>query len=302
MGDASTYPSGRFASGFAGLHRRTLRDLARDAVLSLLGSAYALSGLRDRMLRRPRVHILYLHHVFPDEEAGFEHLIEALATDHTFISFSDAVGRIRSGSIDRPYVAFTFDDGFKSCLRAAQMLQERGIHACFFVCPDFAGESDPERVAEICREVLMLPPVEFMNWSDIEQLRSNGHEIGSHTMRHARAADADEAKWREDVGRSREELQRRLGRVDHFAWPYGRFEDVTSRHVDAVFEAGYTTCSSAVRGCHVEPHRGEPRDLALRRDQIVAGWPLSHSLYFLARAARVASAEMNDWPEALRTR
>jgi peptidoglycan/xylan/chitin deacetylase (PgdA/CDA1 family) len=294
---ASTYG---FASRFAGLHRRTLRGAVRAGALSLLGGGYAFTGYRARMLQRPRVQILYLHHVFPDEEAGFRRLIERLAVDHTFLSFSDAVERIRSGPIDRPYVAITFDDGFKSCLRAAEMLESWGIRGCFFVCPAFLDVTDPQRAARICREILNLPPVEFMTWGEVERLRERGHEIGSHTMQHSRAAGLPPTRWQDEVEQSRKELERRVGAIDHFAWPYGRFEDVTWEAIEAVYDAGYTTCSSAVRGCHVDPHRGSSRDLSLRRDQIIAGWPLSHSLYFMAHAAARASAATNEWPANLR--
>jgi peptidoglycan/xylan/chitin deacetylase (PgdA/CDA1 family) len=243
------------------------------------------------------VQILYLHHLLEDEERGFRALLEHLARDHVFIPFGEAVDRICLGPIDRPYVAFSFDDGFQSCLRAADLLEEFGAHACFFVCPDFLDESDPERIARTCREVFGLPPMEFLSWQDAEKLRARGHEIGSHTMRHCRAAETEIAEWREQLGRSREELEQRLGRVEHFAWPYGLFSDVTPASIEAVFEARYLTCSSAIRGCHVTPAGGDSSQLCLRRDHLAAVWPLAHSLYFLARSAEFASENSNRWPE-----
>jgi peptidoglycan/xylan/chitin deacetylase (PgdA/CDA1 family) len=243
------------------------------------------------------VHILYLHHVLEDEEPGFRLLLEYLAREHVFVSFGEAVDRIRAGQFDRPYVAFSFDDGFNSCLGAADLLEEFGAQACFFVCPAFLEETDPEKVAIRCREIFNLPPMKFLSWQDVEKLRARGHEIGSHTIDHCRATGTEITEWREQLVRSREALERRVGRIDHFAWPYGLFSDITPAATEAVFDAGYLSCSSAIRGCHVAPADDEPSRLCLRRDHLVAAWPLTHALYLLARSADLATEDSNLWPQ-----
>ncbi len=87
----------------------------------------------------PRVHLPYLHTVPPHEEDSFRRLLTELRRDHTFISYSEAVERILTGDVDRPYLAFSFDDGFESNVRTARILEEFDTVGCFFVATRFIG-------------------------------------------------------------------------------------------------------------------------------------------------------------------
>jgi len=129
---------------YADLERPTLRATARATALDLLASAGRLTGRTAAALARPRVHFVYLHHVFGDEEAGFRALVAHLGRGARIVPYSEAVARVRRGPIDRPCVAFSFDDGFASCRRAAEILEEHGARACFFVVPSMIGERSPE--------------------------------------------------------------------------------------------------------------------------------------------------------------
>lgn len=276
--------------------RATARDRARHAAVSVLAGLAQVRGAMSRGLARPRVHFVYLHSVFRDEEAGFHRLLSRLAEAHTFISYSEGVARVRSGCIDRPYVTFSFDDGMKNNLRAAAILEHYGARACFFVCSDIVGETRVETIVRFCRERLHYGPVDFMDWRDIERLLAAGHELGSHTRSHRKLAELDASALVDELSGSRVALSRRLGNVTHFAWPYGRFSDVPAGLGELVSRAGYESCASAVRGCHVAAAEEERAALCLRRDQVVAAWPLAHSLYFLSKSALAASAADNAWP------
>jgi peptidoglycan/xylan/chitin deacetylase (PgdA/CDA1 family) len=279
----------------------TLRTRARHVALSVLHRADALSGRARRNLERPRVQVLHLHSVFPDEEDGFRRLLGALRRNHTLLPYGEAVARLRSGPIDEPIVAFTFDDGLATCLRAASILEEFGARACFFVCPSIVGERDEDRIARFCRDNLHSSPMRFLSWEDLENLRTRGHEVGSHTSSHANLAAVDEERMHAEIQGSRERLVERLGSADHFAWPYGRFEHFSPTAAQEVFRAGYSSCASAERGCHVAPSPDAPRDLCLRRDLVVGAWPVEHNLYFVSASAARASASTNEWPESWRT-
>jgi hypothetical protein len=65
---------------------------------------------------------------------------------------------------------------------------------------------------------------------------------------------------------------------------------------EAVFNAGFSSCSSAVRGAHVARHTTAPRELCIRRDHVFANWPVDHVNYLLIQNSRSASAATNDWP------
>ncbi len=279
------------------VRRRSPRRMVRHAALTALSGLWQAGGMIERALRRPRIHFLHLHHVFPDEEAHFRGLLRALARDHTFISYSEAVERAARGRIDRPYAALSMDDGLKSCGRAATILGEFGAHGCFFVITSMIGESDPDKIRRFCATKLGLPPVEFMSWTDAEAMRREGHEIGSHSSTHARLLELNEAELEDEIAGSGDVLRHRLGEALHFAWPYGRFRDISAQATNAVFRAGFSSLASGVRGCHVAGGVPIPmRQLCIRREHCEAQWPPAHTLYFLARSSAAASSESGFWP------
>jgi peptidoglycan/xylan/chitin deacetylase (PgdA/CDA1 family) len=279
---------GRYATSWRDLSLRGVRSQMRGAAVSALAASLKITGRMSALLRRPRVHVLLLHHVFADEEASFRALLSALARDHTFISYSEAARRAKAAGvrIDKPYVAITFDDGYKNCLRAAAIMNEFNAPGCFFVCPSIVGETDEAKIERFCRERLELPkPVEFMTWNDLESLKKRGHEIGGHTMSHVNLATAPREQARREIAECHDVIQSRLGECRHFAWTYGRFSDFPMELLPAVFDAGFESCASGVRGCHGPPPSDTSNPLLMRREHIVAGWPVSHALYFLARSS-----------------
>ena len=186
----------------------------------------------------------------PDEEQSFRELVASLARDHQFIGYSEAMRRVREGDIDRPYLSFSFDDGFASNVRAARILEEFGATGMFFVPTGFVGT---RTVAEArafygfdygCDEPAMT-------WDDLEALKASGHEIGNHTNGHRILSSLGAQEQHDEIGTAAEILRSRLGASDHFAWPYGRFVDFTPEAARAVFETGHATCASAVRGAHL---------------------------------------------------
>jgi peptidoglycan/xylan/chitin deacetylase (PgdA/CDA1 family) len=244
------------------------------------------------------VQFLTFHHVFPDEERRFRKLIAYLLDGHTFISYSAAVRRLVEGPIDRPYVCMTFDDGLASSARAGRILAEHGISACFFVVASVVGERDPERVRRFCANRLNMPWLQLLDWDGVDVLMDQGHEVGSHTMRHVDLSQASEHELVAELRDAREVLEARVGRAQHFAWPYGRFRHFSRLARRVAGEAGYSSCASGERGAHVATVH-QSRDLCIRRDHVPAAWPLRHIEFFLARSARHATSLDGEWPDAL---
>lgn len=272
------------------------RRIARHVALTSLAALYKLTGQMSS-LKSNRIQFIYLHHVFEDEVAGFRRLLRLLSRSHSLISYSEAVERLYRGELDRPYVCVSFDDGLKNCLRAAQVMDEFGVSGCFFICPSIIGERDQRKLKEFCVRKLALPATEMLTWDDVETLIKTGHEIGSHTMSHPVLSRIPRESAQQEIGRSYETLTRRLGAVRHFAWPEGRFFHFNPAAARDVFDAGFQSCASAERGCHVTRPELNPSSLCIRRDYIAARWPLSHAAYFLASNSRTASVKSNRWPE-----
>lgn len=118
-------------------------------------------------------------------------------------------------------------------------------------------------------------------------------------MTHRRLSELDTEALEYELGVSREVLSGRFGVIRHFAWPFGRFFHLTQAATEIAFRVGYESCASAERGSHVSASGDSFSALCIRRDQIVAGWPLSHTRFFLARSSERASAESNSWPDEL---
>ena len=274
------------------------RDVIRHAALNTISSISSISTDRNEWLTRNRIQFLYLHHFFKDEIERFKQLIGRLSATHHFISYSDAVTKITSGSIDKPYICFSSDDGFKNNLAAAKILNEYGISACFFICPAIIGENDTRVISAFCSTRLNFPPVEFLNWQEVSELQKLGHEIGGHTMNHVRIADIPESELTYEVGSCYTELQQRCGSIPHFAFPYGRFIHFNEQGKRAVFNSGFKTIASAERGCHITDKQKtiNDKDLLIRRDHILLSWPWKHIEYFIAKNSRNASVSSNYFP------
>ncbi len=276
--------------------RFTLRTPARRAALGAL-SAWDRITDAEKWLRRPRVQVVYIHHVFRDEEAPFRRIVDFLVRHHRPIGYSEAVERVRSGRIDQPYVAFTSDDGLHNVLAACRILEEFGARMCAFVCTDMVGQTDPAAVARFCAERIHMPPCRFLDWADVDALLAAGHEIGSHTRGHVELSSPTVEELRDQISGSRDELERRIGTVRHFAFPYGRFRHLSGRARDVVFEAGYESCATAERGCHVPSGRTYAREeTCIRRDHVLAAEGIPSVLHFLVQNARRACPSDALWP------
>lgn len=65
------------------------------------------------------------------------------------------------------------------------------------------------------------------NWSELNDLRIEGAEFGSHTVTHVRLAEASDVRLEFELAESKRILEKKFGYCDHFAYPYGT-PDVTS--------------------------------------------------------------------------
>lgn len=277
---------------------RNWRSRGRDIALDILSRGMKKTIGFEKYLRKPRIQFLYIHHVFSDEEKGLVNLLSELSRHHHFISYTEAWSRLLKGEIDKPYIAFSSDDGLKNNLKAASILQDFGASACFFVCPSMIGETDFNTIKTFSAERLHFPPIEFMNWDDIEKLQKNGHEIGSHTMRHINMAETNKTDLLKEIADSKNILEEKCGKILHFAYPYGRHFHFSSAGRKIVFDQGFKSCASAERGCHITEQGGikDPAQLLIRRDHVILDWPVDHILYFLARNSMNASPLHNSFP------
>src|SRR6266550_1004217 len=275
------------------------RSVARHLTISALTRVESLVSRVSGSTDRECIQFLYFHHVFANEAASFRKLLSDLGDDYTYLPYSHAVARIAAGAIDGRFLALSFDDGFAYNVRAAGIMKELGVSGCFFLATGIIGVTDAESVAEFCRTNLKHAPVEFMGWRDVERLLRDGHEVGGHTRTHANLASITNEMVEAEIGGCFDDLQRRIGKVEHFAWPFGRFSDFSAFAAKTVFKTGFKSCASAVRGCHVACGAMTADSVCLRRDHVAATWPTNHVRYFARRNGRRATGRDNTWPSTL---
>ena len=260
-----------------------LRGLARSAALSALAA-------RQKFRPKPpasRTQILLLHHVLPQEITPFRKPLAALAETRDFISYSEAVRRIQTGDHgDRPGLAFSFDDGRISCRVAAGILEEHSATGMFFICPPIIGETNDHIRERFCRHQLLVDPVDFLSWNDIAAMKSAGHEFGAHTLTHPDCGTLSPAELEREIVGSRDLLADRLGSAGHFAWPLGRWRNWSDEAHRIARAAGFVSVASGERGMHIGHGLGP--ELPLRRESVLASWPISHIRYFLSAAPQVS--------------
>ena len=92
-----------------------------------------------------------------------------------------------------------------------------------------------------------------LTWEMLAEMHRAGMTIGSHSKTHALLTNEPARTVLDETAGSRRELERRLGiRIDHFAYPAGRFDSsVVSAVAASGYRFGYTTC----------PHRDRARPL-----------------------------------------
>lgn len=273
----------------------TLRGRIRNSVLDIAGFLFPNTEAAS-LLSQNRIQFLYIHHIFKDEEEQLRQLLKHLSVHHQFISYSTAVEKILTNSIDAPYVSISSDDGLKNNLSAGTILKEFGVSACFFICPTMIGEKNEEKIKAFTNDRLHFPPVEFLDWKDVDELIKQGHEIGGHTMTHANMANCEGEMLDYEIRECYHELSNRFANELHFAYPYGRHFHFSEAAKKIVFDSGFSSCASAERGCHITNKPMLKQELLIRRDHIILSWPWSHIQYFLANNVRKATEKGNEFP------
>jgi len=253
---------------------KTPRERVKDVVLDLL----SLFNNNDKNCNDSVVFLAF-HFLFDDNEDGFRKLLDQLSLNYSFLTVTEAVHRVINGTLTGRNICFTCDDGFESSLKAAAILEEYGAKCCFFLCPDFIGLTDLERVRFYNQDRLGGPPISFLDWDDIELLQKNGHEIGNHTLGHMNLGKVDNDTMEEQIGSALEVLKKHTGTIRHFACPYGQPNAYTRQAVDFCYQLGHQSFFTTSRGMHV--NKSSITNGLFKRHHFEPFWPVRHTEYFL---------------------
>lgn len=263
---------------------KSIKKTVRNTAVDLLSKS---NFLLNHSLNKNRIHFLMFHHIFQDEEDTIRSLFSKLSESHDFISYDEALARIKGDRKNtKPSIVLSSDDGLKSNLILSKIAEEFAAKVCFFICPTMIGCTDFLHIKNWNQKRLNFPPSQFLNWDELELLQSKGNEIGFHTNQHLNLKNEGFSKIESDLHDGLEILFNKgyqLNKnIKHFAWPYGKLFHIDKRAYDIYKKVGFSSFSSSIRGHHTDFGK---ENVFIRRENIVGGWPLSHNLFFIAKSA-----------------
>jgi peptidoglycan/xylan/chitin deacetylase (PgdA/CDA1 family) len=160
---------------------------------------------------------------------------------YELVTFGELARRAADGRADGS-VALTFDDGFVDNFETlAPLLRQEDVPATVFVVSGWLGRPHP--AADWTR---------VMDGSEVKDLAQQGVEIGAHTHTHPDLTTLSQGDAREELARSRRELERLIGsEVTVAAYPYGNANDETRA---AAKDAGFAAaCRTLGHGSWSDP-------------------------------------------------
>jgi peptidoglycan/xylan/chitin deacetylase (PgdA/CDA1 family) len=140
---------------------------------------------------------------------------------------------VKRGSLPKRLVILTFDDGYVNTLdQGLPVLCEHGFAATVFLVTGAVGQMPGWTTS--------TPHAHhgrILTWSEAQRAAGGGLEFESHTHSHPFLEEQPDERVREELARSRLELESRgLGRGRVIAWPYGAYE---TRLGALAFQEGY---------------------------------------------------------------
>ena len=155
------------------------------------------------------------------------------------LTFAESERLRAAGRLPERSVVITFDDGYRSTLEAADVLDAHGYPGTVFVVTSFVDSGRPLEWPGIAGERLRpgadreLRP---LTWADLESMVARGWEVGSHTVTHPLLSALPADRVERELVESRRRIADRLGRCETIAYPYGREDGAVAR---AAADAGY---------------------------------------------------------------
>ena len=185
---------------------------------------------------------------------------------YTGLSMGDLLPYL-NGEKEGRVVGITFDDGYQNNIaNALPVLQRHRFSSTCYAVSGLLGQTNSwDRLLGIAQTPLMTE-------AHVRQWVAGGQEIGSHTHQHLDLLDADDAACRADIGVGKTSLEAIAGRpVDHFCFPYGRYEP---RHAVMAGDAGFKTATTTQRSrCHAQTDMLQlPRVPVLRSTSLPVFW------------------------------
>lgn len=162
------------------------------------------------------------------------------------LTLADAERRRLEGRLPPRALVVTFDDGFRSVLRARPILEELGFPATVFVVTTFVDGGRPltwRGLEEVGIE--RADDRSSLGWDELAELRDEGWEVASHTVNHGHLPDLEDAALEHELTASREAIMARFGVCDTVSYPYGLADRRVARAAERAGYIGAVTLTRA---------------------------------------------------------
>ena len=164
-------------------------------------------------------------------------------------------------------VGITFDDGYlNNLVNALPILSKYHFSSTCYAVSGLLGQTN------VWDEGLGIAQVPLMDEVQIGMWVQGGQELGSHTHRHIDLTAADEGQCAVEIKLGKSFLESAIGQsVDHFCYPYGRYE---LRHTAMADRLGFVTATTTQRSrCHDSTDMLQlPRVPVLRSTSLPVFW------------------------------
>lgn len=170
------------------------------------------------VLRRAAPQTILAYHELSSDHTNYRYALSC----RQFENHLQLVAQLQEHSDDhKSPLALSFDDGhISNYTHALPLLEKYNRKAIFFVIAGRIGKHK-----------------EFMNWKQLREIVSLGHQVESHSWSHKFLTDCSGSGLREELARSRETLEQQLGvAVQALSAPHGRWD---RRVLRACADAGY---------------------------------------------------------------
>lgn len=255
------------------------RQFIRRIVLNFLGT-YSSPSSCVHILNG---HMVDWHHDDNSDGERFSKLLFELSKYCDFVNFQDAVKKIENKeTVDKPTVAFSFDDGWRDCYtQIAPQLEKYGVNAAFFINPNFVNateSNDVSYIKDFTDNITKSPGKYSLTWMQIKELHNKGFVIGAHTLDHKRIDQINSVELIHQLCDCKNEIEKHIdGPCDYFAIPYGNYKHVSISSINVACDC-YKYVFSQCDHKHYFSFEGR----VLNRRHFEPFWPIKHVMYFLS--------------------
>lgn len=254
-------------------------------VKSFLGQAEY--SLRSWNYASDELLVLCMHSTPRERASQFSDLLDFLLANFCVLN-PDQLDDYFTGKLNAgPYILFTFDDGLKNNMLAADMLEARKARGIFFIVPDFIEASNPQEyyrrhIRQIIDTKVDHEPEDFtpMNLSELNELKTRGHFIESHTMSHLLRSNSDDDEIEREVIQSKRWIEKNFGNAARmFCSPIQTNFSVNAnakRLIETEYDFHFTTFPGL--------HTGNRNPRLVFRRNIEVHWTLGQIKYALGKA------------------